>query len=70
MTAPAIDDQDRCRACGQLAEEHDDQLCPTTRTPGFAQRGWSPGPRPHNRAAFVDVPLPGADQWNLDGLLR
>ena len=67
MTAPAIDRQGRCRACGQLVEEHDDQVCPATRIPGFAKRGRRPRRR---QPDFVDVPLPGADQWNLSGSLR
>jgi len=65
MTAPLYGRGDRCRACGYLPDEHDDKTCPVTRVPGFTRRG--PGPRRKRKPDFVDVPLPGARQWNTDG---
>jgi len=65
MTAPALDRWGHCRACGQSAEEHDDKVCPATRIPGFTKRGR----RSRRQSDFVDVPFPGADQWETDGRL-
>ena len=66
VTAQLIDDRGYCRACGRPLDEHDDQVCPATCTPGFAQRGRAPGPRHRDRQDFVDVLLPGADEWDTD----
>jgi hypothetical protein len=45
------DGRDHCRACGQLVKEHNDQVCPATRTPGFVQRGRPPPQTPVRRYA-------------------
>ena len=63
MTAPAIDRQGCCRACGQSAEDHDNTVCPATRTPGFTKHGR----RLRRQPDFVDVPFPGTDQWDTGG---
>ena len=40
MTTLPIDDQGSCRACGRPpSDKNHDTQCPTTRVPGFAQRG-------------------------------
>jgi hypothetical protein len=71
VTAPASDGEGRCRACGLLVDDKNhDYGCPTTRVPGFAKRGRPRGRQRCKRQDFVDVPLPGADEWDTSGFLH
>jgi hypothetical protein len=58
--------KDRCRACSQLVEAHNDRICPATRAPGFAKRGREP--RRRERPDPADA-FPEAAEWNTDGRL-